>query len=314
MNELSDRRKVLEKQGYRLVGNHSAIKICQYCKTAIRGDDVCYKKKFYNIDSARCIQASVTLDICNLKCYWCWRDISYNGCNHEFNDKPSSILDGFVKEQKEILMGFYGNRKISRKDIDKAMKPMHVALSLSGDACMYKKLPELIDEIHKRGMTSFVVTNGTFPDMVKKLIKHQPTQFYITLSAPDEETFLKVCKPFDRNAWKKLMKSLSLLKNFKRGTVRLTLYKGINMVNPEGYAMILKNIGFKFLEIKSAMPVGHARYRLKYSDMPLHTEIKAFASKIAGLNKLKIIDEKKNSRVVLLMKRDSKNRLLKFKN
>ena len=308
----ADRRTILEKQGYRIVGNHSAIKICYYCKTSIRGNDKCYKNKFYNIDSSRCIQASLTLDICNLRCQWCWRDISYSGFGSKFNDKPEDIIKGLIEEQKKILVGFYGNKKILRKNVDNAMDPMHVALSLSGDACLYQKLPELIDLIHKKGMTSFVVTNGTFPEMIRKLINHQPTQIYITLPAPDKRTFIEVCRPFSRGSWSKIMKSLKLLKHFKRGTVRLTLYSGINMLNPEGYAKVLKDVDFKFLEVKAAMPVGYAQYRLKYSDMPLHSEIKRFAKKIAKINKLKIIDEKKNSRVVLLMKNDSKDRTLKF--
>ena len=306
----STRKAVLEKQGYRIIGNHSAIKICHYCKTAIRGTDKCYKNKFYSINSARCIQATLTLDICNLKCQWCWRDINYSRFSRNFNDDPKNILNGLIAEHKKILLGFYGNKKLPRKNIDTAMKPRHVALSLTGDACLYQRLPELIDLIHEKRMTSFVVTNGTFPKMVKRLIKHQPTQLYITLPAPDEATFLRVCRPFDKNAWKKIMESLKLLKNFKRGTVRLTLYKGINMTNPVGYASVLKNIGFKFLEVKAAMPVGYAQYRLKYSDMPLHNEIKTFAKKIASLNNLKLISEKKNSRVVLLMKQNSKDRFL----
>ena len=309
---LGSRKRVLEKKGYRIVGNHSSIKVCNYCRTAIRGTDKCYKNKFYGIDSRRCVQASVTLDICNLRCEWCWRDINYKGVGKKFDDEPKKIINGLVEEQKKILVGFYGNKKIHRNNVDMAMKPKHVALSLSGDACLYKKLPELVGLIHKEGMTSFLVTNGTFPNMVKRLVKHQPTQLYITLPAPDEKTFLEVCRPFDRNAWKKIMKSLKLLKHFNRGTVRLTLYKNINMIKPDKYARILESVGFRFLEVKAAMPVGYAQYRLKYSDMPLHNEIKGFAKKIARLNKLRIIDEKRNSRVVLLMKRDSKDRKLKF--
>jgi|SRR3989344_2917226 len=310
--DLNVRKNILEKQGYRIVGNHSAIKICHYCKTAIRGSDKCYKNRFYGIDSSRCIQTSLTLDVCNLRCEWCWRDINYISFSKIFSDEPEKILKDLVEEQKKILVGFYGNKKASKKNIDKAMKPMHIALSLSGDACMYSKLPELIDLIRKNGMTSFVVTNGTFPEMIKKLINHQPTQLYITLPAPDENTFLKVCRPSNKNLWKNIMCSLKLLKHFKRGTIRLTLYNGINMMNPEGYSNILKNAGFKFLEIKSAMPIGYAQYRLKYADMPTHKEIKDFASKIARLNRLKMIDEKENSRVVLLMKKDAKDRIMKF--
>ena len=46
--------------------------------------------------------------------------------------------------------------------------------------------------------------------------------------------------------------------------------------------------------------------------MPLHSEIKEFALKLGKELGYKIIDEQKPSRVVLLMKKDIKNRKLKF--
>ncbi len=299
-----ERIKDLRKQGYRLVGEHSAVKACLWCKKAIRGEDVCYKNTFYGIDSWRCVQASVSLDKCNLKCQWCWRDINCN-YNKELSDEPKEILDGLIKEQLKAIEGFKGNNKIDMKRFKEAQKPKHIALSLSGDACLYPRLPELIEEIHKRGMTSFVVTNGCFPEMLKKI---KPTQLYITLPAPDFEIFKETCKG-TRKDLENIMKSLKLLGKHERGTVRLTLAKGMNMHNPEGYADILKNVKFKFLEVKAAMAVGYARYRMEYKQMPLHPEIREFAEKIAELNKLKIVDEKKNSRVVLLMKEDRDRKL-----
>ena len=170
-----ERKKFLEKQGYRIVGNHSAIKTCHYCSTAMKGNDVCYKNTFYNIASWRCIQATVTLDLCNLRCRWCWRDINYGTTNGTmFTDKPQDIVEGLISEHKNVLMGFYGNKNIIKERLQETMEPKHIALSLTGDACLYSKLPELVDEIHRNNMTSFVVTNGTITPMVKKLINQLP--------------------------------------------------------------------------------------------------------------------------------------------
>ncbi len=41
--------KDMEKSGYRFVGRHSAVKICNWTRQAIRGRDTCYKQKFYGI-------------------------------------------------------------------------------------------------------------------------------------------------------------------------------------------------------------------------------------------------------------------------
>lgn len=303
------RRELLKRQGYILVGNHSAIKLCHWCKSSIKSNGPCYKESFYGIKSNRCIQASVTLDICNLKCQWCWRDIDYNPKKVKFNDDPKDIVDGFIEAQRKSLMGFYGDEKADKEVLDDAMEPKHVALSLTGDACMYPKLPELIKEIHNRGLTSFLVTNGTFPEMIKKLIDEQPTQLYITLPAADEETFEMMCRPNSKGVWKKILESLSLLKYFKRSVIRLTLANGMNFRDVEKYAEIFRNNIFTFLELKSAMPIGGAVYRLTRDNMISQEELRKFAEKIVELTDLKILDEQKES-LVILMGESKENQLL----
>jgi tRNA wybutosine-synthesizing protein 1 len=109
-----------------------------------------------------------------------------------------------------------------------------------------------------------------------------------------------------------MLKSLEILTKFKRSTIRMTLSKNLNLTNPEGYAEILKKYPVKFVELKSAMAVGYSTYRLPYESMPRHHEIVEFAEKICELTGLKIIDEKENSRVVLLMKEDCDDRILNF--
>lgn len=306
-------RKRLEKQGYRLIGKHSAIKTCLWCKESIRGKDSCYKNTFYGIQSWRCIQTSVSLFNCYNKCQFCWRDLSYT--TPEMIKEPDNtdfIIDNCIKEHKLILMGFKGSEKINKKRFEEAMNPKHFALSLAGDATLYPKLPELIKEIHKRNMTSFLVTNGLNPSMLKKLLKQQPTQTYITLAAPNEDIYKETCNPLIEDYWSRLKKSLSLLKEFKRSTLRLTLAKNLNMLNPEQYAEIIEKTNPKFTELKAYMPVGYSQYRLKYKSMPYHKEIKDFANRITEKTNLEIIDENPKSRVVLLAKKDYKDRKFKF--
>ena len=294
--------KDLEKQGYRIVGNHSAIKVCSWTKQAIRGQDVCYKNTFYGIPTWQCVQMTPSF-ICNHRCQFCWRDIDFTPTKWDGKiDSPKDIVDGCIEQHKKYLMGFWGNEKVSKKRIQEAMHPKQFAISLAGEPTSYPKLPELIDEITSRKMTAFLVSNGTNPVMIKKLITHQPTQLYITLPAPDEETYKKVCNPLLKGGWKKILVSLKLLKHFKRSTIRLTLVKNLNMTHPEKYAELLNNIGFNFLELKAYMNVGYSKQRLEMSHMPLHSEIKEFAEKICTLANLKIIDEKQNSRVILAVK------------
>ncbi len=314
MHEKLSKEKIrdLEKQGYRLVGNHSAIKVCLWTKKGIRNEDVCYKNKFYGINSHRCVQMSPCF-ICNHRCIHCWRDIDFTPKKWSGKiDSPKEIVDKCIKAHVEYLYGFGGNEKADKKKYDEVGKPKHFAISLTGEPTFYPKLPKLIDEIKKRDMTAFLVTNGTNPVMIKKLIKYQPTQLYITLPAPDKKTYIKTCNPLIKDGWEKILKSLALLKTFKRSVIRLTLVKHENMIRPEEYAAIIKKFQPTFVELKAYMWVGFSRERLTIENMPLHSEIKEFAEQIAKDSGYKVIDEKNESRVVLLARREFKARILHF--
>jgi tRNA wybutosine-synthesizing protein 1 len=310
---VESKKKVLEKRGYRMVGSHSAVKACLWTKKAIRGEDTCYKNKFYGIQSWRCVQMSCALDVCAHRCSYCWRDISWTTPKwHGATDAPEEIIEGCIKEHVKYLQGFGGNKKADKVRFHQALRPKHFAISLISESTFYPKLPELIDELHRRKLTSFLVTNGTNPAMLKKLMKHKPTQLYITLPAPNKEVYKKVCNPLIADGWEKINESLKLLKRFDRGTMRLTLVKEVNMVKPEQYAEILEKTRPDFVELKAYMHVGFSQGRLKMSNMPTHKEIMAFAKKISEITKLRIIDEKENSRVALLMEKDKKGRVMEF--
>ena len=303
--QLSEPRKLdLYRQGYRIVGSHSAVKVCDWTKKSLRGCGFCYKQQFYGINSHRCVQMTPALPFCNHRCVFCWRDIGFTKFRWEGKfDSPKEIVDGCIAEHIKYLQGFGGNKKVDKIKLKESFLPDQFAVSLSGEPAFYPKLPELIDEITSRDFTAFLVTNGTNPEAIKQLINHQPTQLYITLPAPDEEIYKKICNPLVKDGWKNILKSISLLKDFSCNTVlRMTLVKGINMFYPEKYADIIKDSKAKFVELKSYMWVGHSRERLSIENMPLHEEIKEFSEKISKISGYKIKDEKKESRVVLLQK------------
>ncbi|MFA5141390.1 MAG: 4-demethylwyosine synthase TYW1 [Candidatus Woesearchaeota archaeon] len=316
MDISQSKRMDLEKQGYRIVGNHSAIKVCLWTKKAIRCEDVCYKNTFYGIKSWRCVQMTPALPYCTHRCVFCWRDIEFTSPKWDGPiDNPKDIVDGCIAAHIKHIQGFGGNEKADKERLVEANAPLHFAISLSGEPTMYPRLPELIDEIKSRGMTTFLVTNGTNPDTLQMLSGHEPTQLYLTLPAPDEENYLKTCVPIEKNAWDKIMKSLLVFNGLKntRRTIRLTLAKGYNMVHPEKYAKLFKKIDADFFELKAYMWVGYSRTRLKIESMPFHEDIIEFANLIIKhYPELKIIDQKKESRVVLLAKNDSKDRIMKF--
>jgi len=301
---LSERkRRDLYKQGYRLVGNHSAVKVCMWTKKAIRGEGYCYKQKFYDTITHRCVQMTPALDTCTHRCVWCWRDIEFTKPKWKGKvDDPKLIVDECIKANVKYLQGFGGNKKIKLQKFKEIDVPDQFAISLTGEPTMYPKLPELILELRKKGISQFLVTNGTNPNMLKKLLdkKAQPTQLYVTLPAPNEKIYNKVCRPLIKGGWKKILKSMDFMGKFKRNVMRLTLAKNVNMVNSEEYGALIKKYQPEYVECKAYMWVGYSQKRLKQGDMPLHEEIKEFAKEISKYSGYGIKDEKKESRVVLL--------------
>jgi tRNA wybutosine-synthesizing protein 1 len=136
--------------------------------------------------------------------------------------------------------------------------------------------------------------------------KQLPTQLYISVNTPNEELYFKFHRSSKKDAWKLLNKSLEImsgLKNKTRTVFRMNLVKNLNMIEPEKYSEMIKTANPMFIEIKGFMSVGFARQRLGYERMPTHKEIVDFSKQILKfLPEYKFLDEKKESRVVLLGK------------
>lgn len=295
--------KRLQKSRYKVFGTHNAVKLCLWCKKSIKtgGKEVCYKQKFYGINSHRCIQMTPALPFCNLRCIYCWRDVSFTKPNWEGKvDEPIDIVNGSIEAQRLLITGL-GGVPHSEKHLKEAYNPNQVAISLEGEPTLYPRLSELIEQYHKAGFTTFLVTNGMFPEKILALDK-LPTNLYVSLSANSEEMLKKVQSPITQT-WKDLNKTLELLQDIKtRRVIRLTLVKELNMFNPEKYAELISKTGTDFVEVKAWMCVGSSAKRLKYEQMPSHNEIKEFSEKISDSLGYKFSNEQKESRVVLLKK------------
>lgn len=307
---------MLKKQQYEVVGSHTRVKTCHWTKSDLRGEGGCYKNRFYGINSNQCIQMTPTFT-CNNACVFCWRDLRYHTepAMQSNIDEPSDIVEGTIEAQKKLLSGFGGNEKTSKQKFEKAMQPQHVAISLDGEPTLYPRLTELIKEYKKRDFSTFVVSNGLLPDRIEKLLEEPPTQLYISVDAPNEELFNIIDRPIIKNAWQGLCKTLSMLPKLRENTrtvLRFTLIKGLNMVEPEQWANIIKLSNPMFVEVKAYMWVGMSRERLEQANMPSHEEVKQFAIEIAKYADYKLIDEHEPSRVVLLMKEDFEGRIMDF--
>jgi len=318
---MSKTRKRIRKETYEPVGNHSAVQLCNWTKNSLKDQGECFKQKFYGIESHRCCQMTCSI-FCNNRCIHCWRDIS-NVQNKmiENPDNPKEIIEGAIKAQQKLLTGFKIDKNSKRKQLSKANQKKleeaqelnQFAISLTGEPTLYPKIGELINEIRKRNATSFLVTNGLQPKVIKSLIDKNalPTRLYISVNTSNKEEYNKFHRSLKENAWENLIETLKLLPNLenKNKTVfRINLIKDLNMDErfiPE-FVNLIKLSKPSFIEVKSYMSVGFARERLGYERMPTHKEMLTWVKKLEKALKgteYKHLDSHERSRAYVLGKR-----------
>lgn len=238
-------------------------------------------------------------------------EVQWDEMRNPNKDTPEQIVEGCFKAQAKIISGYKGNVKTDWKKFQEAMRPAQVAISLTGEPTLYTPLGNLIELFHQKGLTTFLVTNGTLPARLSKL-STEPSQLYVSLCAPNEDIYKKVCRPQFPSAWEKLNETLGLLKSFRCPTaVRMTLVKDHNMGLIEQYAKLIEKTQPTYIEAKAYMHIGFSNLRLGFDNMPMHGEVREFADKLAEASGYRVINEASESRVVLLSKLERPIQLLK---
>jgi tRNA wybutosine-synthesizing protein 1 len=304
-------QRIYYRQGYRLVGSHlhSAVKVCQWTKESLRHNRVCYKELWYPpVQSHRCMMMTPYIG-CNCHCLYCWR--LHSGDRQgltwkefplsvkEF-DEPAQIIDQAIEKRKLLLSGWKGNPKAEKSKFQEALKPTMMTMSLTGEPTLYPKTSELIEEAKKRGMITFLVTNGTMPDALEKM-NPLPFQLYVSISAPNKKMYSTVVKPLRKDAWERLNKTLELLLSLNtRKVLRLTMIKGWNMTNHEEYAQLIGKSKPDFIEVKAYEWVGQSQKRLPKKAMPYMKDIEEFAANLSQLSGYTVKGKYEPSGAILL--------------
>jgi tRNA wybutosine-synthesizing protein 1 len=304
-------RRVYRRQGYHMVGDHSAVKTCHWARRSLStgGREHCYKQRFYGIPSHRCLQMTPSLGRCTQSCLFCWRATPENlGTRWDQSsfpaseaEEPADIVKGCLEAHRKAISGFGGNPEVREEMLRQANDPLHAAISLEGEPTLYPRLGELIEAFYEHDFKSvFIVTNGLDPRTLSEL-STEPTQLYVSACAPDEETYQRTCRPLIPGGWERLNESLELLRSFSCPTVlRHTLVPKLNMHNPGGYARLAELSDATYVEPKAAMSVGYARKRFGYDEMAWHKDIRGFAEDLSAASGYGIIDEQPLSSIVLL--------------
>lgn len=290
----------LTRQHYRMVGSHSACKVCLWTRKAILNKGACYKEKWYGIESHRCMQMTPWL-ACDSRCIFCWRIVERAALPKETRtDSPAAIVDGCIAAQRKLLNGYPGFEGTDMKKFKQAQNPTNAAISLLGEPALYPKLSGLIDEFHSRKMTTFLVTNGQHPDVLEAMT--EPTQLYVSVDAPSQAILKRMDRPGHHDCWERLNRSLEAMNSMGRcrKVIRLTLVKGWNMEDPAGYAKLIEKANPDFIEAKAYMHVGESQKRLPIEAMPSHQDVEGFANCLADESGFVVKDGFRPSRVVLL--------------
>ena len=301
--------EIYKKQHYGLVGNHSAVKVCHWTKSELTGGRGCYKGDFYGIKSHQCVQMTPALSSCTENCSFCWRFQGFDSMHISDEDDPEFILEESIKAHKKLISGFKGNPKVSEERWEEAENPKHIAISLTGEPTLYSRLGEFIELASRRGISTFLVTNGTLP-MVLERLDPLPTQLYVTTAGPTKKIFHELLNPSIGNAWENFNRTLELMPSLDtRKVIRHTLVKDINMPYIEEYSRMDSIARPDFIESKGYVHVGQSINRLGIDNMPSHDLILEFTKELGKNLGYEMTAERRDSRVTLLAKDSSKSKI-----
>jgi len=276
----------LTKQGYKVIGSHSGVKLCRWTKAMLRGRGGCYKHTFYGIESHRCMEATPSLACAN-KCVFCWRHHT-NPVGTEWKwlmDEPDDIVNGAINKHVEMIRTLRGVPGVKPDRFEEAHHVRHCALSLVGEPIMYPKISALMSMLHEKRISTFLVTNAQFPQAIRDLVP--ATQLYVSIDAADRESLRKIDRPLFSDFWERFLESIDALAIKKQRTVfRLTLVKSYNMEQLQGYAALIQRGKPSFIEIKGVTYCGEpekGQAKLTMKNVPWHNEVVSFAQELVKL-------------------------------
>ena len=313
--QLSQRQKdSLIKQGYRLVGDHSAVKICEWTKKSLRNHGNCYKYTFYGIRSHQCMQMTTSM-YCASRCKFCWRGEKAPVGTKWYGpiDEPRFIIDESIKNHMKLMTGFGSHKEATEEKKKEAKEIRHVALSLTGEPITYPLLPEILKDFHDQKISTFLVTNAQFPEAIEKI--DHVTQLYLSIDAPTKEKLKKIDRPILKDFWERMNRSLDLLKTRKyRTCIRLTMIKDENAEDFEKYAELIERGEPDFVELKSYVWVGASQESYKVPNMPYMEDMNQYTEELLKhLPDYEYLASHPKSRAILIGKKSlNKKRWIDF--
>uniref|UniRef100_A0A673K691 S-adenosyl-L-methionine-dependent tRNA 4-demethylwyosine synthase TYW1 n=1 Tax=Sinocyclocheilus rhinocerous TaxID=307959 RepID=A0A673K691_9TELE len=277
-------RDALTKQGYKLIGSHSGVKLCRWTKSMLRGRGGCYKHTFYGIESHRCMETTPSLACAN-KCGFCWRHHT-NPVGTEWRwkmDPAEKIIQEAVENHRNMIRQFRGVPGVRPERFEEGLTVKHCALSLVGEPIMYPEINSFLRLLHQQNISSFLVTNAQFPEEIRSLVP--VTQLYVSVDASTKDSLKKIDRPLFKDFWQRFLDSLRALGEKQQRTVyRLTLVKAWNVDELKAYSDLIALGQPDFIEVKGVTYCGESSASsLTMANVPWHEEVVYFVQQLANL-------------------------------
>ncbi|MCK5176182.1 MAG: 4-demethylwyosine synthase TYW1, partial [Candidatus Aenigmarchaeota archaeon] len=136
-----------------------------------------------------------------------------------------------------------------------------------------------------------------------------PTQLYISVSAPNEEKYIQISRPKQKDAWSLFSKSLDVMNGLKCRTVlRMTMINGLNTGEEyfEDYAKLIKRANPDFIEVKSYVNIGESQKQLGKNNQCEFEQVQEISKMLCKCVDFDYCDDAANSKICLLKNQEGR--------
>jgi tRNA wybutosine-synthesizing protein 1 len=224
-------------------------------------------------------------------------------------NEPGDLIAGFEEKHLEMIKAMRGVPGVLPERLAEASKSVkHCALSLVGEPIIYPRINEMLTGLHRKGISTFMVTNAQFPDEMESLVP--VTQLYISIDAPTPEELKAVDRPLFSDFWERFLECVDQLRVKRQRTVfRLTLVNGWNTQALSKYVQLVRRGGPDFIEVKGVTYCGDSTASpLTIKHCPYHAEVRAYCkAMVAELGEgYELASEHAHSNIVLIARKEFK--------
>ncbi|CAI2183510.1 11497_t:CDS:10 [Funneliformis geosporum] len=255
-------RKSLTKQGYKVVGSHSGVKICRWTKSVI---GVLKQHQVWPVQT----NVFSVGDIIPTPLEFIWKV-----------DPPEMIFSECLDNHYKMIKQMKGVPGIRADRFQEAFNVRHCALSLVGEPILYPHINEFVKLLHDKHISSFLVCNAQHPSRLRALDK--VTQLYVSVDASTKESLKKIDRPLFKDFWERFLECLDILSQKGQRTVyRLTLVKDYNTEEIANYVELVGRGKPDFIEVKGVTYCGYGgASKLTMANVPYHSEVISFVDQL----------------------------------